>query len=67
MLIYSKIDPNYSGPIYTSGSICTIFISVLMGSLSLGKIGPCLSSFAKGKLAAAEVFQIIDESDRCEL
>ena len=38
-----------------------------MGSLSLGKIGPCLSSFAKGKLAAAEVFSIIDESKENEL
>ncbi|CAK70070.1 unnamed protein product (macronuclear) [Paramecium tetraurelia] len=61
------IAPDYSGPIYTSGSICTIFISVLMGSLSLGKIGPCLSCFAKGKLAAMEVFQVIDESQEQEV
>ncbi|CAD8161298.1 unnamed protein product [Paramecium pentaurelia] len=67
VLVTDQIDPNYQGPIYTSGSICTIFISVLMGSLSLGKIGPCLSCFAKGKLAAMEVFQIIDESQEQEM
>ncbi|CAD8150335.1 unnamed protein product [Paramecium octaurelia] len=66
VLVTDQIAPDYSGPIYTSGSICTIFISVLMGSLSLGKIGPCLSCFAKGKLAAMEVFQVIDESQEQE-
>ncbi|CAK80007.1 unnamed protein product (macronuclear) [Paramecium tetraurelia] len=55
------VDPEYTGPVYTSGSICTVFFAILMGSFSLGQIGPCLQCFAKGKLAAREVFKILDE------
>ncbi|CAD8069741.1 unnamed protein product [Paramecium primaurelia] len=60
-LVSNQVDINYTGPVYTSGSICTVFFAILMGSFSLGQIGPCLQSFAKGKLAAKEVFKILDE------
>ncbi|CAD8083497.1 unnamed protein product [Paramecium sonneborni] len=60
-LVSNQVDINYTGPIYTSGSICTVFFAILMGSFSLGQIGPCLQSFARGKLAAKEVFKILDE------
>ncbi|CAD8071446.1 unnamed protein product [Paramecium primaurelia] len=49
-----------TGMIYTVGDVMTVFFAILMGSFSIGQAGPCYQAFAKGKVAGAQIFFIID-------
>lgn len=56
ILIEDQVTNDYSGKVYTSGDIVTIFNSIMMGGFSIGSIFPCLKSFALGKQAAVKIF-----------
>ncbi|KAM0028059.1 putative ABC-type xenobiotic transporter [Helianthus debilis subsp. tardiflorus] len=45
---------------YTGGSVITVMIVVLTGSMSLGQVSPCLSAFAAGRAAAFKMFETIN-------
>uniref|UniRef100_A0A251TGL4 Putative ATP-binding cassette subfamily C member 9 n=1 Tax=Helianthus annuus TaxID=4232 RepID=A0A251TGL4_HELAN len=45
---------------YTGGSVITVMIAVLTGSMSLGQVAPCLSAFAAGQAAAFKMFETIN-------
>ncbi|KAG8370995.1 hypothetical protein BUALT_Bualt13G0041100 [Buddleja alternifolia] len=44
---------------YTGGIVMNVIMAVLLGSVSVGQISPCLSAFASGQVAAFKMFQTI--------
>ncbi|XP_073301222.1 ABC transporter B family member 11-like isoform X2 [Primulina huaijiensis] len=44
---------------YSGGDVLNIIMAVLMGSLSLGQVSPCLSAFAAGQVAAYKIYRAI--------
>ncbi|XP_073054911.1 ABC transporter B family member 11-like isoform X2 [Primulina eburnea] len=44
---------------YSGGDVLNIIMAVLMGSLSLGQVSPCLSAFAAGQVAACKIYHAI--------
>ncbi|CAD8160850.1 unnamed protein product [Paramecium pentaurelia] len=59
-LISDQVMNSNTGMIYTVGDVMTGFFAILMGSFSIGQAGPCYQAFAKGKVAGAQIFFIID-------
>ncbi|KAM0028056.1 putative ABC-type xenobiotic transporter [Helianthus debilis subsp. tardiflorus] len=45
---------------YTGGTVITVMIAVLTGSMSLGQVSSCLSAFAAGRAAACKMFETIN-------
>ncbi|KAM0006548.1 putative ABC-type xenobiotic transporter [Helianthus debilis subsp. tardiflorus] len=45
---------------YTGGTVITVMIAVLTGSMSLGQVSSCLSAFAAGRAAAFKMFEAIN-------
>ncbi|KAJ0743385.1 putative ABC-type xenobiotic transporter [Helianthus annuus] len=45
---------------YTGGTVITVMIAVLTGSMSLGQVSSCLSAFAAGQAAALKMFETIN-------
>ncbi|KAM0028052.1 putative ABC-type xenobiotic transporter [Helianthus debilis subsp. tardiflorus] len=45
---------------YTGGTVITVMIAVLTGSMSLGQVSSCLSAFAAGRAAAFKMFETIN-------
>ncbi|KAK6144064.1 hypothetical protein DH2020_020884 [Rehmannia glutinosa] len=44
---------------YSGGAVLNILMAILLGSLSLGQISPCLNAFAAGQVSAYKMFQTI--------
>jgi len=49
-----------SGDCTDGGSIITVFFSIVMGAFAAGNMGPFLSAFNQGRLAAKEVIDTVD-------
>ncbi|KAJ0699407.1 putative ABC-type xenobiotic transporter [Helianthus annuus] len=45
---------------YTGGTVITVMIAVLTGSMSLGQVSSCLSAFAAGRAATFKMFETIN-------
>ncbi|KAJ8435231.1 hypothetical protein Cgig2_028417 [Carnegiea gigantea] len=45
---------------YTGGTVISVIVAVLTGSMSLGQASPCMSAFAAGQAAAYKMFQTIN-------
>ena len=57
----TKLCPNsINKKPYTAGSITIILYSLLLPSISLNQLSPCLKKIAEGKAAASRIFAIID-------
>jgi len=52
---YPNTDDCFSG-----GDIITTFVSVLLGALSFGQIGPLMGNISAARAAAADIYGIID-------
>ena len=59
-LIYDRTYNSGTDGIYDVGAVLTIFFAIIIGALGLGQAPPCLSAFAKGRIAAANVLSVID-------
>ncbi|KXZ43925.1 hypothetical protein GPECTOR_77g22 [Gonium pectorale] len=46
--------------VYTGGQVLMVLIGTLMGGFSLGQAAPNLQHFAKGRIAGARMFRVID-------
>ena len=56
----NKCPPNLNKIPYTAGIVVKIFYSLLVPTISLNQLTPCLQKIAEGKAAAARIFAIID-------
>jgi ATP-binding cassette subfamily B (MDR/TAP) protein 1 len=45
---------------YTGGDVMNVLVAALLGGFSLGQAAPSLQYFAKGKVAGAKLFAVID-------
>jgi len=52
---------NYmTGNPFTGGDVIMCFFAIVMGSFSIGQVGPAVQAFAKGRAAAARVYEVLD-------
>lgn len=54
-----RFNPTASG-CFSGGDIITTFVSVLLGALSFGQIGPLMGSLSAARAAAADIYGVID-------
>lgn len=54
-----RFNPTYPG-CFSGGDIITTFVSVLLGAVSVGQIGPLMGDISAGRAAAADLFGVID-------
>ena len=47
-----------------AGKIMTVFLSVLIGAMSIGQASPSITSFASGRGAATKIFEMIDRKSK---
>ncbi len=50
-----------SGKVYSGGDVMTVIFSVMMASFALGQLAPIMSTFLEGRIAAANIYKVIDE------
>lgn len=59
LVIKGRHDEYYAN--YTPGTMITVFLSIMMGSMNIGMASPYIEAFGIAKGACAKVFQIIEQ------
>ena len=49
-----------ASPCYTGGTIVMVFFSILFGGFALGQAGPAFGALAKARVAAHQLYEVID-------
>ncbi len=63
-LIINERTNTVTGKPFTGGDVILCFFAIVMGSFSIGQVGPAVQAFAKGQSSAARIYDVIDRCIR---
>mmetsp|Transcript_10155 Transcript_10155/g.8690 ORF Transcript_10155/g.8690 Transcript_10155/m.8690 type:complete len:108 (-) Transcript_10155:2852-3175(-) len=62
LFVLDGVTNAFTGEVYTSGDVFTIFISILMGASSLTMLGTVLKEVYMAKVTGNKLFNVIDRN-----